>query len=351
MKETKITACRTCRQKLLLRSAIIAVVICVTIIAFFLVSVLHNIRAKNAIQRATGAKIMLLEAVDVDPLIGDNPSYMLGRYIGDDYKLYIRMSESGREHEQALKEALGEYTDVVVFEYAAMYKIELSTYAKEVQTALTDQGIDVDDTRVSRRSGNIIVTIANEEDLSKAQNTAAKLEKFSQWIEVRVKTERYDMLTRDYNDPKYRTSMRASEHLMRYFYRQGYVTDYPDYYAGSYIGSDNLYYVVINKTAKNAEANMEEALSAYADDVVYEYANHSRNELQAYCDALSQQLVELGINVTSSGVSETDGVVSISVLEEDVHLAESLINRWAPYPFGHTDIKVEFSAGNYMILE
>ena len=290
----------------------------------------QNSTAIESIQRATAARIMLLEAVDVDPLVGDNPSYMLGRYIGDDYKLYIRMSESGREHEPALKEALGEYADVVVFEYAAMSKIELSPYAKEVQAVLMSQGIDVDDARVSRRSGNIIVTITNEEDLTKAENSAAKLGKFTQWIEVSVKSKRNETLERNYKDPKYLASIRASEHLMSYFYRQGYVTGYPDYYAGSYIDSDNLYHVVVNKSAKNAKENIEEALSAYADDVVYEYADHSRNELQAYCDALSKELLELGINVTGWCVSDTEGVASISVLEEDIHLAESLINRWVP---------------------
>lgn len=328
-----------------------AIAACIITAACFLTNPWQNTQTIEAIQRATTAREILMEAVGSHTWLDEMPPYMLGRYIGKDFKLYIRLNESGKDQEAALTEALGEYADITVFEYTTLSKTDLASYAKEVEAALTDRGIEVHSTRISKRSGNIIVAITNEIELSKAESASAELMKYSYGIEVQVRSSESTNLSRDYSDPDYARSIRASERLMSYFYHHDYITDYPDYYAGCYIGADNLCHVVINMSVKDARESMEKALGSYADDVVYEYSRHAWNDLQAHSTALMLRLDELGINITAGGVSEEKGIVTISVLEEDVHLAEALIDQWAPYPFGHTDIDVEFERGNYIVLE
>lgn len=315
------------------------------------ISMTHQL---EAIKKATTARELLMQSVGSHSYSNKMPSYMLGRYIGEDYKLYIRMNESGREQESSLREALGEYADIVVFEYSDMTAVKLNSHAGDIQAALTDRGFDVSSVRVAERSGNIIVIMTDEKDVAAALAAVKPLQKYSFGIEVTDKSvfDYYKAIPeRDLSDSKYLWSIRASEYLMMRFYRKGYISDYPEYYAGSYIGEDNLYHIVLNKSVRTAKEDIDEMLGRYSDDVVYEYADYSRNELLEYMTDISMAMDDLGICTAGSSVSEFDGTVTIQTLWEDMHLAEKLIRRWNPFPFGHTDISVEISYGNLMVAE
>jgi len=323
----------------------------------FLTNPVSMDRQLEALTRATAARDLLLESVGSHRYSDQMPDYMLGRYIGEDYRLYIRMNEAGRDQEATLKEALGEYADIAVFEYSDMAASWLTGYAREVQEALEASGLEAERVWASERSGNIIVVMHDKKDISAAKATVKPMEKYTYGIEVTDSSvnsvfDSYKLSQeRDYSDFTYRESVRASEYLMKRFYHKGYVYEDPEWYAGSYIGEDNLYHIVLNKSVKTAKEEAEDMLDYYSDKVVWEYASYSRNALLEYMHLLSMELEDLGICVASAGVSEQDGTVTIHTLWEDMHLVERLIRRWNPYPFGHTDIKVEIAYGNLMQAE
>ena len=322
--------------------------------ACFLTNPVSMDRQLEALTRATAARDLLLESVGSHRYSDQMPDYMLGRYIGEDYRLYIRMNEAGRDQEATLKEALGEYADIAVFEYSDITASWLTGYAREVQEALEASGLDVHSVRAADRSGNIIVVMHDKKDISAAKAVVQPMEKYTYGIEVTDSSvfDYYKALPEhDYSDFRYRESVRASEYLTKRLYHKGYVSDYPEWYAGSYIGEDDLYHIVLNKSVKTAKEEAEDMLDYYSDKVVWEYASYSRNELLEYMHTLFEKLNELGICGASAGVSEQDGTVTIHTLWEDMHLAEKLIRRWNPYPFGHTDITVEIVYGNLIQAE
>lgn len=146
---------------------------------------------------------------------------------------------------------------------------------------------------------------------------------------------------------KQKQAVEANESLMQYFYDQGYVTDYPDYFGGCYIEDDKLYVRLVNPSDEDVTA-LSRVLDRYADVVVYENGEMSMADLQAYADETVDELIELGYKVTSWYVDSITGNVVIQVLEEDL----SAVTEWiADRNDQHSGFKVIVEKGDYITLD
>ena len=310
----------------------------------------NQTKALNAIRRATYARELLITEGKIGYFENYLPDGMLGCCIGEDNKLYFRLEQDTEQLENTLREILGEYSDIAVFERTDLTKQTMTTYAQSVSDALTEAGFEIMNVRVAERSGNILVQVSDDKDLRSIKKAVKSIEKFSYGIDVYL----YQPVSRVvYTEPdsNYMNSVRASERLMMYFYRNSSNDDYPDYYAGSYISEDNLYHIRLNRRIKGGEEKIRSILGGYADDVIFEYTNYSYNEVRKYYEDLSRQLRELGIMLTSGGPSEVTGAIEISALKEDIPLIERLLSRDYSYPFGKPKFQVEIREGQFIILE
>ena len=140
----------------------------------------------------------------------------------------------------------------------------------------------------------------------------------------------------------------ASEILISHFVLNGYYSDYPDYYAGCYIGDDYLFHIRLCQTNTDAIPMLNELLGEYADVVVYEYGNYSWNELHEYVDGLAHDLTELGFHVTNWGVDDLTGNVYIGVLSEEMTEVNSLIDDCQTYALGIDVPTVMIEEGSYI---
>ena len=137
----------------------------------------------------------------------------------------------------------------------------------------------------------------------------------------------------------------ASEALMRYFFNQGYVTDYPSYYGGRYIKDNKLYVRLVSPTEAE-KAKLSSIFAPYKESVVYQYSDMSMNDLQEYADKIFIRLREEGYKVAGYGVDDITGDIVIGVLKEDVEAATAWVKaNLRVYP------KVVIEEGGYVELD
>lgn len=142
-------------------------------------------------------------------------------------------------------------------------------------------------------------------------------------------------------------AVEANESLMQYFYDQGYVTDYPDYFGGCYIESDKLHIRLVNPSDEDVTA-LSRVLDRYAEVVVYENGEMSMADLQAYADETADELIKLGYQVTSWYVDSITGNVVIQVLEEDL----SAVTAWVAGMVENSSApQIIVEKGNYISLD
>lgn len=141
----------------------------------------------------------------------------------------------------------------------------------------------------------------------------------------------------------------ASEILIAHFVHSGYYTDYPDYYAGCYIGDDYLFHVRLHASHTDVIPMLNALFGEYVDVVTYEYSEYSWNELDEYVDGMAHDLTELGYSVTNWGVDDFTGNVYIGVLREDIAEVNALIDDQQTYALGDDMPTVMIEEGNYIV--
>ena len=146
-------------------------------------------------------------------------------------------------------------------------------------------------------------------------------------------------------------AMDAGELLMAHYYHTGYIDKYPDYYAGCYIGEDNLLHIRVCSADKDVVPEILELLQEYQDVIVIEYGVYSRNELLEYADSLANELIDKGIAVTSWGVDEITSQVQIGVLDTEVMSTQALLNKNELSSLQPTIAEIEIKAQDYLELE
>ena len=141
----------------------------------------------------------------------------------------------------------------------------------------------------------------------------------------------------------------ASEILIAHFVHSGYYTDYPDYYAGCYIGDDYLFHVRLHASHTDVIPTLNALFGEYVDVVTYEYSEYSWNELAEHVDGMAHDLTELGYSVTNWGVDDFTGNVYIGVLSEDIAEVNALIDDQQTYALDDDMPTVMIEEGNYIV--
>ena len=117
----------------------------------------------------------------------------------------------------------------------------------------------------------------------------------------------------------------ANNCLMSYFFSRGYVTNYPEWFGGCYI-KDNKLYIKLASPLDDEMENISQILAPFDNVIIYENAEMSMSELQAYADKTAYELIDLGYEVTSWYVDSITGNIIISVLEKDFEAVTERIN-------------------------
>ena len=118
----------------------------------------------------------------------------------------------------------------------------------------------------------------------------------------------------------------ANETLMQYFYDDGWIYEYPEYFGGCYI-EDNVLYIRLVDPTKQTEEVLKNLLAEYEDVVEFVYGQYSQSELQEYADETAAELEELGYEVMHWYVDNITSQIVIGVLGDDVDSASMLIEN------------------------
>lgn len=140
----------------------------------------------------------------------------------------------------------------------------------------------------------------------------------------------------------------ANEALMQYFYGNGWVKEYPEYFSSCYI-EDNVLHICLVSPTEQEKAALDRVLENYKDVIVYEYSQYSHSELMEYADRAAKELQKQGCKVTLWCVDSITGNIVIGVLPEDVQTANALINKQHVYARGSTLPKIEIEASEYVV--
>ncbi len=116
----------------------------------------------------------------------------------------------------------------------------------------------------------------------------------------------------------------ANEALMQYFFSNGWITEYPEYYGGSYI-ADNVFYIRLVSPSDQTVAQLKEVFLRYADAVMYEFCNFSQTNAQTRADEVANEFIKLEYAVTHWYVESKTGNIVVGMLEEDIDKAKELL--------------------------
>lgn len=138
----------------------------------------------------------------------------------------------------------------------------------------------------------------------------------------------------------------ANEDLIEYFFNNGYVTEYPEYFGGCYIADNCCHVRLVSPTEQEMEM-LESILGPYGNAVVYEYGEYSQAELQELADATASELLTQGYRVTQWYVDAQIGNAVIRVLGEDVESARA----WITDRQGDALSEIVIEEGSYVSLD
>ena len=147
-------------------------------------------------------------------------------------------------------------------------------------------------------------------------------------------------LTTLFGDQK--QAVEAQNWLMTYFFVQGYVTEYPDWFGGCYI-EDGMLYVKLVSPSEEVREMLSQRLDHYKDVVVFLDEELSLSVLQDYADRGAAELMALGCEVTSWYVDSVEGQIVISVLEKD----HATATAWAEAA-SREGVRIKIEIGGYI---
>ena len=139
----------------------------------------------------------------------------------------------------------------------------------------------------------------------------------------------------------------ANEKLMQYFFNNGWVTEYPEFFGGCYIDKNIFHIRLVSPSLQTMDA-LDSIFSGYEDVVAFEYGQNSRASLQSYADKTATELKEYGCGVTYWYVDSFTEKIVVGVLEKDVGAAERIIQSKAENIRGVEGVKLEIEKGVYI---
>ena len=143
-------------------------------------------------------------------------------------------------------------------------------------------------------------------------------------------------------------ALNANQTLMQYFFDNGYITEYPDYFSGCYIDEDNYYHICLNSPTEQEMKTLESILGGYKNVVLYEYCEYSQNELQEYADTVAKELIDNGHGVTKWYVDVTANNVVIGVLNTDLEAVKAWITDRRTLSLGSALPRIIITEGTYI---
>ncbi len=139
----------------------------------------------------------------------------------------------------------------------------------------------------------------------------------------------------------------AGNLISSYFYKENTIA-YPTYYAGNYIDEDNMLVICFSNAPTDAEDIFNRILGKYINYVKYVNMQYSTEELNEYGRRYWDYLRENNCRVTEMYVDVPNNYISISVLEEDLELAQALTIQTMKQ---EEVIPIKFSVGSYVVTE
>ena len=189
---------------------------------------------------------------------------------------------------------------------------------------------------------DISITIMDKESREIVETILVNVNYLADQQEYALKITDWNTLVAEQN-----MAAEANNTLMEYFYRQGYVNEYPAYFGGCYIESNKFYVKLVSPTEaeRNALLNL---LSKYGEIVVFVSSELSMADLQAYAKHMAEELRTFEYGVVSYYVDSITGDIVIAVLEEDFSAvsfwaAERMVNSATP--------KIVVKKGEYITLD
>lgn len=141
-------------------------------------------------------------------------------------------------------------------------------------------------------------------------------------------------------------AVEANEILMQYFFAEGWVLEYPDYFGGCYI-DDNILHVILVEPTDEEFKILSTLLSDHQNAVVFEYGNCSQASLQDYADSTVAELKEQGLGVTHWYVEVETGDIIIGVVSDDIDSAAVMVSEIQKYTFRSSAPKIVIEEGEY----
>ncbi len=141
-------------------------------------------------------------------------------------------------------------------------------------------------------------------------------------------------------------AVEANEILMQYFFAEGWVLEYPDYFGGCYIDDNILHIILVEPTTEELKI-LDAILSDYENAIIFEYGSYSQASLQDYADSTAAELKEQGLRVTHWYVEVETGNVIIGVVSNDIDSANVKVAEIQNYTFRSSTPKIVIEEGEY----
>lgn len=141
-------------------------------------------------------------------------------------------------------------------------------------------------------------------------------------------------------------AVEANEILMQYFFAEGWVLEYPDYFGGCYIEDNILHIILVEPTTEELKI-LDAILSDYQNAIIFEYGSYSQASIQDYADSTAAELKEQGLRVTHWYVEVESGNVIIGVVSDDIDSANVKVAEIQNYTFRSSTPKIVIEEGEY----
>lgn len=141
-------------------------------------------------------------------------------------------------------------------------------------------------------------------------------------------------------------AVEANEILMQYFFADGWVLEYPNYFGGCYI-DDNILHIILVEPTTEEFKTLEAILSDYENAIIFEYGSYSQASLQDYADSTAAELKKQGIEVTHWYVEVETGNIIIGVVSNDIDSADMKVSKIKSYSFRRSTPKIVIEEGEY----
>ena len=332
----------------------------------FLTDPIGNAAQLEAVRSAVSARAALFNALGKD--VGEDlrSNVILDCYIDEDYKLCIVLHESARDAEPILKDFLKEYTRAIQFEYTSLTEGELQTRSKDIHSALEAQGYTGCSTVSFFRQRRIIITFEDKDELLSAVKWVEQQKDYpfdDPVVELHYNLndgkDRYwlrggtiSYIETDYGNELFHKSEAAGEYMFSWLQERGGFSAYKKYIQGCCIGSDSLLHIFLKLDGDStAQQQLKEEMSQYSDIVRFHMTGHPEEDILQYSEDLAKALTDLGIKAHGGsihgGIAEGSRQAEVSIIRDDIPIAESLMGPDKPYPFGHTEYFVAFNPLSY----